>query len=121
METLQTRARRRVGILPCTGLQVFPHGSAVALVTELLETDLADVIRSSKRALTESQAKAYLQMLLHALQHCHKHRVIHRCRSTCLSSAQPLSTPLFLLVSIWAQAAVPVQGPLVRIRFFWPP
>uniref|UniRef100_A0A7S4GJF2 [RNA-polymerase]-subunit kinase n=1 Tax=Eutreptiella gymnastica TaxID=73025 RepID=A0A7S4GJF2_9EUGL len=58
--------------------EVFPHGSAVALVTELLETDLADVIRSSKRALTESQAKAYLQMLLHALQHCHKHRVIHR-------------------------------------------
>eukprot|EP00667_Euglena_gracilis_P017402 EG_transcript_18332 len=58
--------------------EVFPHGGNIAMVMDLMKTDLAEVIQSSKSALPEDTTKSYLVMLLRGIKHCHSNGVIHR-------------------------------------------
>eukprot|EP01006_Ploeotia_vitrea_P060291 TRINITY_DN75635_c0_g1_i1.p1 TRINITY_DN75635_c0_g1~~TRINITY_DN75635_c0_g1_i1.p1 ORF type:complete len:378 (-),score=39.77 TRINITY_DN75635_c0_g1_i1:35-1168(-) len=57
---------------------VFPHGGGIALVTELLETDLDAVLKDRKRPLSEAEVKGYLVQLLRGLMHIHNHNLMHR-------------------------------------------
>lgn len=52
--------------------------SNVCLVMEYIESDLAEVISSTKHRLHRSHLKAYYEMILRSLQHCHSRNIIHR-------------------------------------------
>eukprot|EP01004_Peranema_trichophorum_P004954 NODE_3840_length_1276_cov_49.248916_g3365_i0.p1 GENE.NODE_3840_length_1276_cov_49.248916_g3365_i0~~NODE_3840_length_1276_cov_49.248916_g3365_i0.p1 ORF type:complete len:401 (+),score=77.09 NODE_3840_length_1276_cov_49.248916_g3365_i0:36-1238(+) len=84
--------------------EVFAQGSSVALVTELMVTDLSEVLRNSCRALPEARAKSYMVMLLRGLQHIHSYRIIHRDikPGNCLiSSNGELKIGDFGLARVW--------------------
>ena len=59
---------------------VFPHGAAVMLVTEMCDTDMSKVLASYTPyyRMPLAQAKRYMWMLLLALEACHRRQIIHR-------------------------------------------
>mmetsp|Transcript_19998 Transcript_19998/g.29950 ORF Transcript_19998/g.29950 Transcript_19998/m.29950 type:complete len:329 (-) Transcript_19998:99-1085(-) len=59
-------------------LDIFQHHSNINLVMEFMETDLEGVIKDPKITLTRSDVKAYMKMLLEAVDHCHKRWILHR-------------------------------------------
>eukprot|EP00761_Pharyngomonas_kirbyi_P008843 gb/GECH01008855.1/.p1 GENE.gb/GECH01008855.1/~~gb/GECH01008855.1/.p1 ORF type:complete len:328 (+),score=78.82 gb/GECH01008855.1/:1-984(+) len=57
---------------------IFPHGSGIMIATQLMHTDLAQVLRSTTQPLPEEYVKHYLRMALHGLQGCHTASIMHR-------------------------------------------
>eukprot|EP01062_Namystynia_karyoxenos_P056034 TRINITY_DN46_c1_g3_i1.p1 TRINITY_DN46_c1_g3~~TRINITY_DN46_c1_g3_i1.p1 ORF type:complete len:578 (+),score=126.16 TRINITY_DN46_c1_g3_i1:123-1856(+) len=60
--------------------EAFPHGSHLCLVTELLTTDLAAVLRNLPGCcpIGEACAKTVMQQLLRGVAHMHAHGLMHR-------------------------------------------
>eukprot|EP00760_Papus_ankaliazontas_P025445 PhM_4_TR2711/c0_g1_i1/m.37517/K08817/CCRK; cell cycle related kinase len=60
--------------------EVFPHSTCLVFVTELCDTDLAEVLAStsSRAPLPSSYIKSFIQMLLRGLAHCHACGILHR-------------------------------------------
>lgn len=59
-------------------LNVFPHGTGIALVFEYMLSDLAVVIRNLSTPLSEAQVKSYMCMLLKGVSFCHSRSIMHR-------------------------------------------
>jgi len=53
-------------------------GPSLAMVFELMETDLDKVRQSLEKPFTEAQVKCYSQMLLRGVAHCHANSILHR-------------------------------------------
>lgn len=53
-------------------------GSNLALVFELMESDLEAVIKDTALVLSASDIKSYIHMALQGLAECHRHNVVHR-------------------------------------------
>lgn len=58
--------------------EVFPHGSAIVLVCDLMRIDLAAAMQQIGRPLLEVEVKAIMSGLLHGVDHCHQNFVLHR-------------------------------------------
>jgi cyclin-dependent kinase 7 len=59
-------------------LDVLPQRRGLALVMEYCEADLEQLVRDRSRVLSAGDVKAYLQMILRALEFCHERWVVHR-------------------------------------------
>ncbi|PRW56229.1 Cyclin-dependent kinase D-1 [Chlorella sorokiniana] len=59
-------------------LEVLPQKRGINLVMEYCESDLEHVIRDRSRLLSAGDIKAYMQMILRALEFCHSRWVVHR-------------------------------------------
>ncbi|KIY92718.1 cyclin-dependent kinase 7 [Monoraphidium neglectum] len=59
-------------------LDVFPHKRKLTMVFEFMDSDLEALIKAKGVVLSPANIKAYLQLLLRALDHCHSHWVLHR-------------------------------------------
>lgn len=62
----------------CELIDVFLHKRNLNLVFEYMECDLEAVIKDSSLRLVEGDVKAYMRMILKALEHCHKNWILHR-------------------------------------------
>ncbi|KAJ3119903.1 Cyclin-dependent kinase 20 [Nowakowskiella sp. JEL0407] len=58
--------------------EVFPSGCSFVLVFEYMPTDLAEILRTATKQLTESQVKAYVLMILKGVAYCHENHIMHR-------------------------------------------
>eukprot|EP00877_Chromochloris_zofingiensis_P015176 jgi/Chrzof1/9912/Cz04g20170.t1 len=60
-------------------LDVFPHKRKLTMVFEFMDSDLEAIIKArGSIILSAANIKAYMQMLLKALDFCHTHWVLHR-------------------------------------------
>jgi len=59
-------------------LDIFSHSSNINVVLEYMSTDLDHILRSKEVLLSPGDVKAYLKMLLSAVEHCHKNWILHR-------------------------------------------
>lgn len=57
---------------------VYADEANLCLVLDYIESDLSEVISSSKQSLPQSHLKSYFRMILQAVQYCHARNVIHR-------------------------------------------
>lgn len=59
-------------------LDSFPHKKNLMLVFEYMETDLNKMIKDSSVRITQADVKAYMKMVLSALDHIHSNSIVHR-------------------------------------------
>jgi len=59
-------------------LNVFPHKQKLALVFEHMEADLETVIKDTGVPLLPADVKAYMKMILLAVNHIHSQKIVHR-------------------------------------------
>lgn len=57
---------------------VYPDGTYLSLVFELVETDLFSVLRHTRDPLDEADVRGLLRMLLQGVAHCHANGILHR-------------------------------------------
>eukprot|EP00240_Pyramimonas_obovata_P016117 CAMPEP_0118928208 /NCGR_PEP_ID=MMETSP1169-20130426/5514_1 /TAXON_ID=36882 /ORGANISM="Pyramimonas obovata, Strain CCMP722" /LENGTH=270 /DNA_ID=CAMNT_0006870131 /DNA_START=312 /DNA_END=1121 /DNA_ORIENTATION=- len=61
-----------------TLVEVFNHKQNIRLVCDLMEGDLETLIKNENIKFTPGDIKAYMQMLLKAVEHCHNNMILHR-------------------------------------------
>lgn len=62
-------------------VESFPHGSALVLVLEHMQSDLARLLEHVPTRLCEADVKCLALMLLHGVAACHAHNIVHRVRA----------------------------------------
>lgn len=62
-------------------VESFPHGSALVLVLEHMQSDLARLLEHAPTRLCEADVKCLALMLLHGVAACHAHNIVHRVRA----------------------------------------
>ncbi|CAL5092818.1 unnamed protein product [Urochloa decumbens] len=116
------RLRGHPNVVGLEGLITSRSSSAIYLVFEYLQHDLAGLTSSPDVAFSEPQIKCYMRQLLEGLAHCHGKGVMHRdikCANLLVSDGGELKVADFGLANFYTPTS-PSAAPLTsRVVTLW--
>ncbi|CAN6329560.1 unnamed protein product [Urochloa humidicola] len=119
------RLRGHPNVVGLEGLITSRSSSAIYLVFEYLEHDLAGLTSSPDVSFSEAQIKCYMKQLLEGLAHCHGKGVMHRdikCANLLVSDGGELKVADFGLANFYTppSPSAPAAAPLTsRVVTLW--
>ncbi|CAL4905694.1 unnamed protein product [Urochloa decumbens] len=120
------RLRGHPNVVGLEGLITSRSSSAIYLVFEYLEHDLAGLTSSPDVAFSEPQIKCYMRQLLEGLAHCHGKGVMHRdikCANLLVSDGGELKVADFGLANFYtppsSSSATPAPALTSRVVTLW--
>ncbi|CAN6343479.1 unnamed protein product [Urochloa humidicola] len=119
------RLRGHPNVVGLEGLITSRSSSAIYLVFEYLEHDLAGLTSSPDVSFSEPQIKCYMRQLLEGLAHCHGKGVMHRdikCANLLVSDGGELKVADFGLANFYTppSPSAPAAAPLTsRVVTLW--
>ncbi|PAN21540.1 hypothetical protein PAHAL_3G474000 [Panicum hallii] len=115
------RLRGHPNVVGLEGIITSRTSSAIYLVFEYLEHDLAGLTSSPDVSFSEPQIKCYMRQLLEGLAHCHARGVMHRdikCANLLVSNGGELKVADFGLANLFApSAAAPLTTRVVTLWY----
>ncbi|KAJ1265991.1 hypothetical protein BS78_08G116300 [Paspalum vaginatum] len=117
------RLRGHPNVVGLDGLITSRSSSAIYLVFEYLEHDLAGLTSDPDVTFSEPQIKCYMRQLLEGLAHCHARGVMHRdikCANLLVSDGGELKVADFGLANLFAPSPSAAAAPLTsRVVTLW--